>query len=89
MGVGEQERLAFAAAVPDRPDGVDHDTCRQVPGVADDGTARRAEAARAVALLEVGHDRRAARSMDGAVHAAAAAQSAVGGVDDRVGARSR
>src|SRR3954462_4461731 len=72
----EQLCLACSAAVPDRTDGVDDVTCRQVPSTGRLRVARLA-AAEPAALVQ---DRRAAGAMDGPVDAAAAEQGRVGGV---------
>src|SRR4029079_9988360 len=68
------------AAAPDRTDGVDHVTGGETKARGDARVARRA-----AADLPAGLEQLAARgAMDGAVHAAAAEQRRVGGVDDRV-----
>ena len=79
----QQLRLALAAAVPDRPDGVDDVVDGQPPGAGDLRVARVA-AAEPAALLE---QLRPGRAVDRAVDAAAPEQARVRGVDDRVGRR--
>src|SRR5919201_3108283 len=78
----QQLRLALAAAVPDRPDGVDHPGGRQPVAAGDLRLAGRA-AAEPTALLE---QLRPGGAVYRAVDAAAAEQAAVRRVDDRVDA---
>ena len=78
----QQLVLAGVAAVPDRPHRVDHPARRQHVPVGRLRLARVATAERTAPLQQL----RAGGPVDGAVHAAAAQQRAVGGVDDGVDA---
>ena len=77
--------LAVAAAVPDRPDGVDHMPRRQPIALGDLGVAGLAAMQRAA----FGEQLRTGCAMDRAVDAAAAEQRGIGGVDDGVNAQRR
>jgi hypothetical protein len=77
---GEHRLFVCGAAVPHRADRVDDVLCLQLMAVGDLGAAGGAAAERATFLQQS----RPGGAMDGAVHAAAAEQRAVGGVDDRV-----
>ena len=86
-GVGRRQelRLAGAAALPARPDGVDDVARRQVVAAGDARIARRAAADPLALLLELGPG----GAMDGPVDAAAAEKALIGGVDDGVGLEPR
>jgi hypothetical protein len=77
--------LALAAAMPDRPDGVDHMAGAEPISSGDPGVAGRA-AAQCAALRK---QFRPGRAMDGSVDAAAAKQRRIGGVDDGVDIQRR
>src|SRR5262249_33291936 len=82
---GQQLVLARAAAVPDRPDRVDH-VPRREPARAGRLRLSGLAPAEPAALLE---DRRAAGTVDRAVDATPAEQRSVRGVDDRGGGLRR
>ncbi len=76
----QQLALAVRAALPDGADGVDHVLAGQVVSPGDLGLAGFAAVQRAALLQQP----RAGGAVDGAVHAPAAQQRLVGGVDDGV-----
>ena len=76
----EQRRLALAAAVPDRAHGVDHVTGRQSVALGDPGLAGRAAADFSAFVQELGPG----GTVDRAVDPAAAEQTLVGRIDDRI-----
>src|SRR6185369_1967473 len=80
----KQIRLTAAPAAPYRTDGVNHFLCGKVSGGRRNGAAGRATALLGPDPVAFEHDRGAARAMDRSIHAAAADQARVGGVDDRV-----
>ena len=82
---GEQFILATAAAMPDRPDGMDHVPRRQPIAPGDLGVAGRAAIERAALGEQFGPG----GAMDRAVNAAPAEQRRIGGVDDGVNAQRR
>ena len=77
---GQERGLARVAALPDRPDGMDHVSRREVAG------RRRLRVAGLAASEEprLGEDRRPAHAMDRPVDASAAQERRVRGVDDRI-----
>src|SRR5262249_941499 len=77
---GEQLRLAVPAAMPYRSHGMDYVLCRQPVALRDAGLPGRASA-QGPAFFE---QLRAGRAVDRPVHAAAAEQGRVRGVDDGV-----
>jgi len=79
---GQQLRLAPVAALPDRPDGVDHMAGRQPVAFGDLGLAGLTAMEHAAFQDEI----RARGTVDRAVDATAAKQRRVCGVDDRVNA---
>jgi hypothetical protein len=74
--------LAFAAAMPDRSDGMNDMRCGQTIALGDLGIAGRAAAKRAA----FGEQLRPGRAMDCAIDAAATEQRGICGVDDGVNA---
>jgi len=80
VAAGEQVALALIAALPDRADAVDDIAGRQPIAARDPRLSGRA-AADAPALLQ---QFRPGGAMDRAIHAAAAEQAVIGGIDDRV-----
>src|SRR5687767_15684412 len=91
VAVGRGQQLGLAPATVDWPHGVNHKARGQEPARRDDGLARREpfgveRASQLSALFEYPW---AARAVDGAVHAPAAEQRRVGGVDDGVHGRAR
>lgn len=80
---GEQPILAGVAAVPDRPDGVNHVSGRQPIAPGDPGVASRAATKRAAFGEQFG----TGAAMDGPVDSAAAKQRRIRGVDDGVNAQ--
>ena len=80
---GEQIVLAKVAAVPDRPDGVDHMLGLEPVAPGDFGVAGRAAIQRAA----LGKQFRPGRPMDRAIDAAPAEQRRIRGVDDGVNAQ--
>jgi hypothetical protein len=79
---GQRLILAFAAAVPDRPDGMNDMSRRKPVAFGDLGIAGRAAAERAA----FGEQLTPGGAMDCAIDPAAAQQRAIGGVDDGVNA---
>src|SRR5262249_21760980 len=77
---GEQLRLAAPAAVPYRSHGMDYVLCRHPEDLRDPGLPGRASAQRPAFFEQL----RPGRAVDRAVHAAAAEQGRVRGVDDGV-----
>jgi hypothetical protein len=82
--VTRRERLilAFAAALPDRADGMNDMLCRKPVAMGDLGAAGRATAKRAA----FGEQPRPGSAMDCAIDPAATQQRAIRGVDDGVNA---
>src|SRR5690348_5943934 len=80
---GEQLVLAATAAIPDRPDRMDHVLRRQPISPGDLGAAGLA----ATEGAAFGEELRAGRAMDRAIDAAAAQERRVRGVDDGVNAQ--
>src|SRR6516162_8510203 len=83
---GEERSARLSTAAHHRPDGVDHEFCREGTGGGEDRFAGRQTVgkpfrAQLLALFENGST---AAAVDGAVHSAAAEQCGVGGVDDGV-----
>jgi hypothetical protein len=76
----EQDRLAGAAAAPDRPNGMNDVTGLQVETGRDLGLARRAAAEPKAGRQQL----RPGGAVDGALDAAAAGELRIGGVDDRI-----
>lgn len=77
---GQQFRLVLRAALPHRPDGMDHELGGQVVTACEPRLSGRAAAQRAAFPQQI----RPRRAMDRAVHAATAEQRRVRGVDDGV-----
>jgi hypothetical protein len=82
---GEKLVLAFAAAVPDRPDGVDHMARPQPISFCDLGVAGRAAAQCQALRKQLGPG----RAVNGPIDAAAAKQRIVGGVNNGVDIQRR
>ena len=82
---GKQRVLAMAAAIPYRPDGVDHMLCRQTISAGDLGAAGLA----ATEGATFGKELRTGRAMDRAVDAASAEERTIRSVDDGVNAEGR
>ena len=80
----EQFIFALAAAMPDRPDRMDHMPRRQPITSGDFGVAGLAAVERAAFSQQLGPG----RAMDRAVHPTAAKQRRVGGVDDGINAQA-
>jgi hypothetical protein len=85
--IARRQRIIFAlaAAVPDRPDGMNYMPRRQPITSGDFGVAGRAAMERAAFSEQF----RPGRTMDRTIDAAAAEQRGVGGVDDGVNAKRR
>jgi hypothetical protein len=81
---GQQSILAGVAAMPDRPDGMDHMPGRQPVSPGDFGIAGGAATQRTAFGQQFG----AGAAMDGAIDAAAAEQRRIRGVDDGVNAQT-
>src|SRR3989338_3275952 len=76
----QQLRLALRTAAPHRPDRVDHESRRQAIAFGELRLARLAAAQQAAFLQQL----RAGGAVDRPVHAPAAEQRGVGGIDDRI-----
>ena len=80
IGRFQQRRFPFIAAVPDRPDGVDHMPRQQPVASGDPGVPGFAAAQPGAFLQQL----RTRGAVDRAIDTAAPQQRVVGGIDDRI-----
>jgi hypothetical protein len=85
IGIRKKFRLTVCAVAIDRPDCMDDIACIQAAGRGNNGPANRAGANCAAC----GHDFRPAGAMNRAVYPAAACQTRVGGINNRVNRYAR